>query len=76
MPGATANVFLLEDLEGVSRTGQRAESELRTPRTFADRVKILVTRPDKDLGRDGPVCPFVPRIGGCPEFRRTSVAAP
>ena len=60
MPAATANVFLLEDLEDVSRTGQLAESSLRTIRTVADSIKTFVTRPSKDLGRAGPVCPLVP----------------
>ena len=60
MPAATADVFLLEDLEEVSRTGQLGESGLRTLRTVAGWIKAFVTRPNKDLGRAGPVCPFVP----------------
>ena len=60
MPAATPNVFLLEDLEEVGRTGQLTESGLRTLRTVADCIKAFVTSPNQDLGRAGPVCPFVP----------------
>ena len=60
MPAAAAEFFVLEDVEEVSRTGQFAESGLRTPRTVADWIETFVTRPNKDLGRAGPVCPFVP----------------
>ena len=60
MPAAAAEFFVLEDPEDVSRTGQLAESGLRTLRTVADWIKTFVTRPNKDLGRAGPVCPFVP----------------
>ena len=60
MPAATASVFLPGDLADVSRTGQLAESGLRALRTVADWIKTFVTRPNKDLGRAGPACPFVP----------------
>jgi len=60
MPATTTNLFLLQDLEYVSRTGQLAESDLRALHTVADWIKSFVARPNKDLGRAGPVCPFVP----------------
>ena len=60
MPAAAAEFFVLEDVEEVSRTGQFAESGLRTPRTVADWIETFVTRPNKDLGRAGPACPLVP----------------
>ena len=60
MPAATADLFLLEDLEEAGRTGQLAEAHLRTPCTVADWIKTFVTRPHKDLGRARAVCPFVP----------------
>jgi hypothetical protein len=60
MPAATASLFFLEDLEDVSRTGQLAESDLRSLRTVADRIKTFVTGRNKDLGRAGAVYPFVP----------------
>jgi hypothetical protein len=60
MPAAAADLFLLKDPEDAGRTGQLAGSGLGTPRTVADWIKTFVTRPDKDLGRTGPVRPFVP----------------
>ncbi|HET8820848.1 MAG TPA: hypothetical protein VFM57_04815 [Thermoleophilaceae bacterium] len=60
MPTRTTNLFLLEDLEDEGRTSQLAESELHALRAVADWVKAFVVRPHEDLGRAGPVCPFVP----------------
>ena len=60
MPAQTTTLFLLEDLDDVNRTGELAERELNALRTVADWIKTFVVRPHKDLGRDGPVCPFVP----------------
>jgi Domain of unknown function (DUF6875) len=61
MPADTAaNLFLLEDLEDVSRTSGLAESDLGALQTVADWIKTFVATPHKDLGRPGPVCPFVP----------------
>jgi hypothetical protein len=59
MPAQAANLFLLEDLENVSRTRKLAESDLNALRAVADWTKAFVARPHKDLGRAGPVCPFV-----------------
>ena len=56
----TTNLFLLQDLEDVSRTGQLAESDLDALRSVADWIKSYVIRPNKDIGRAGTVCPFVP----------------
>ena len=53
------NLFLLEDLEDVSRTAKLAEGDLDALRAVADWIKTFVARPHKDLGRAGPVCPFV-----------------
>jgi hypothetical protein len=60
MPAQTANLFLLQDLEDSSRTGKLADSDLNALHTVADWIKTFVVRPNKDLGRAGPVCPFVP----------------
>jgi len=54
------NLFLLEDLEDVSRTGELAESDLAALQAVADWIKSFVVKPHKDLGRTGTVCPFVP----------------
>ena len=56
----TTSLFLLEDVEDVSRTRNLAESDLNALRAVADWIKTFVARPHKDLGRPGPVCPFVP----------------
>ena len=60
MAAQTANLYLLEDLDNASKTRQLANSDLAALRTVADWIKTFVTRPHKDLGREGPVCPFVP----------------
>jgi hypothetical protein len=58
--GTAASLFLLEDLEDVSRTSELAESELAALQAVADWINTFVAAPHKDLGRTGPVCPFVP----------------
>ena len=60
MPAQTTNLFLLQDLENSSRTGKLADSDLSALHTVADWIKTFVVRPHEDLGRAGPVCPFVP----------------
>jgi hypothetical protein len=60
MPPQTTDLFLLEDLEDTGRTSELADSELRALQAVADWIKSYVVRPHKDLGRAGPVCPFVP----------------
>ena len=60
MPAQTTNLFLFEDLEDASRTRELAESDRNALRAVADWTKMFVARPHKDIGRDGPVCPFVP----------------
>ena len=60
MPLQTSNLFLLEDLDDVSRTMTLSDSDLRALRAVADWITAFVAKPHKDLGRPGPVCPFVP----------------
>jgi hypothetical protein len=60
MPTQTTDLFLLEDLEDVGRTSELAESDLDALHAVADWIKTYVVRPHEDLGRAGPVCPFVP----------------
>ena len=60
MPTPTADLFLLEDLEDVGRTSELAESDLDALHAVADWIKTFVVRPHEDLGRAGPVCPFMP----------------
>jgi hypothetical protein len=59
-PAQTTSLFLLEDLDDSSRTGELAESDLEALRAVADWIKSFVVKPHKDLGRAGTVCPFVP----------------
>ena len=59
-PAQTTNLFLLEDLEDVSRTSELPQSDLEALQTVGDWIKSFIVRPHKDLGRAGPVCPFVP----------------
>ena len=60
MPAQISNLFLLEDLEDTSRTREIAESDRDALRAVADWTKTFVARQHRDIGRDGPVCPFVP----------------
>src|SRR5215831_12291071 len=60
MPATTINLFLLQDLQDPGRTGQLAESDLEALQAVADWITTFVVKPHKDLGRAGPVCPFVP----------------
>ena len=60
MPAQTTNLFLLQDLEDSSKTKKLADSDLSALQTVADWIKTFVVRPHEDLGRAGPVCPFVP----------------
>ena len=60
MPTQTTDLFLLDDLEDVGRTRELAESDLDALHAVADWIKAFVVRPHRDLGRAGPVCPFVP----------------
>ena len=60
MAAQTANLYLLEDLDDAGKTRQLPNSDLAALRTVADWIKSFVTKPHKDIGRDGPVCPFVP----------------
>jgi hypothetical protein len=60
MPAQTANLFLLQDLQDPSRTGQLANSDLGALQAVAGWITTFVVRPHQDLGRAGTVCPFVP----------------
>jgi hypothetical protein len=60
MPAQTTNLYLLQDLEDSSRTRNLADRDLSALHAVADWIKTFMARPNKDLGRAGPVCPFVP----------------
>jgi Domain of unknown function (DUF6875) len=59
-PTQTTNLFLLDDLEALGTTGQLAGGDLDALHAVADWIKTFAAKPHKDLGRAGPVCPFVP----------------
>ncbi len=59
-PAQTTSLFLLEDLEDASRTSELPQSDLDGLQSVADWIKSFIVRPHKNLGRAGPVCPFVP----------------
>jgi hypothetical protein len=61
MSTRTTDLFLLEDLDDAEKTRKLARSDLDALHTVADWIKNFVVRPHEDLGRAGPVCPFVPR---------------
>ena len=54
------NLFLLQDLEDVGRTSKLSQSDREALHAVADWIKTFVAKAHKDLGRAGPVCPFVP----------------
>jgi hypothetical protein len=60
MSAQITNLFLLEDLEDATRTRELAESDRNALRAVADWTRAFVGKPHRDLGRAGPVCPFVP----------------
>jgi hypothetical protein len=60
MPTQTTDLFLLEDLEDVERTSELAGGDLQALNAVADWIQSFVVKPHEDLGRPGPVCPFVP----------------
>jgi uncharacterized protein DUF6875 len=60
MPAQSTDLFLLDDLEDSNSTRDLAESDLKAVRKVATWIKTFVIKPNKELGRAGPVCPFVP----------------
>ena len=56
----TTRLFLVEELEEASRTRELAHEDLDSLRAVADWITTFVSSPHMDLGRAGPVCPFVP----------------
>src|SRR5262245_20516456 len=60
VPSQAPTLHRLQDLADASRTTRLAQADLAALRSVAEWVTSFVARPHKDLGRDGPVCPFVP----------------
>jgi hypothetical protein len=61
MPAQTGGLFLVPDLHDSSKTKGLADGDLNALRAVADWIKTFVAMPNNDLGRAGPVCPFVGR---------------
>ena len=60
MTTQTTRLFLLEELEDASATSELAQGDLEALRAVGDWMSTFIVRPHEDLGRAGPVCPFVP----------------
>lgn len=60
MQTRTADLYLVDDLDDAARTSTLVEGELSALRAVADWVRSYVIQPHEDLGRPGPVCPYVP----------------
>lgn len=56
----TANLVRIEDLSDPAAASSLSASDLESLRTVATWIRTFVISPNKDLGRAGPVCPFVP----------------
>jgi hypothetical protein len=61
MSAQTKDLLVLENLEDDTKTDQLPERDLTAAHTEADWITSFVARPNEDLGRDGPVCPFIGR---------------
>jgi hypothetical protein len=59
MPASIRNLFLVQDLDVASASGLAGTSR-DALRAVADWIESFVARPREELGRPGPVCPFVP----------------
>jgi hypothetical protein len=60
MSTQTTDLHLVDELHDAGRTNGLAERDLTALRAVADWVEGFVVQPHPDLGRAGPVCPFVP----------------
>lgn len=60
MPAQTTNLFLLRDIGSPGGSKGFTDSDLSALRAVANWIESFVARPHGDLGRSGPVCPFVP----------------
>jgi hypothetical protein len=59
-PAQTSDLFLLDDLQDTVKTTTLTEADRDALQTVADWMRTYVIKPNPDLGRAGPVCPFVP----------------
>src|SRR5262245_55510167 len=59
-PAPTTNLFLVEELRDSDRTSDLSQRELDALQTVGTWIEAIIVEPHADLGRAGPVCPFVP----------------
>jgi hypothetical protein len=60
MSTQTTDLVLLEDLEEDGRASDLAPREREALQAVADWIKNFILEPNDELGRPGPVCPFMP----------------
>lgn len=53
-------LFLVEDLEDDARTGVLPPRHREALRAVADWIKTFILEPNDEIGRPGPVCPYMP----------------
>lgn len=58
---STSDLVLLDDLEDTGRARGLGQRDLEALTAVADWIRTFIVRPHAELGRPGPVCPFVPR---------------
>jgi hypothetical protein len=59
-PAQTTSLFPVDDLQDVVTTSDLAQSDLAALQTVGEWITAFIAKPHDDLGRAGPVCPFVP----------------
>jgi hypothetical protein len=60
MPTQTPDLFLLDDLQDTARTAKLTGADRDALNTIADWIRTYIIKPHPEIGRSGPVCPFVP----------------
>ena len=60
MPTPTTDLLLLEDLDRDGRAGALADRDREALQATADWIRTFVLRPHPEIGRPGPVCPYLP----------------
>lgn len=60
MSTPTTDLLLLEDLEQNGRAGVLADRDREALQATADWIRTFVLKPRAEIGRPGPVCPYLP----------------
>jgi len=59
MPTQTADLFLVDDVQDARRTHALPERDVTALQGVATWIESFIVQPHQDLGRSGPVCPYV-----------------